>query len=265
VRGQYNSVAVAHLDIGRVTDVGRVREANEDALLATRLDGLVLLAVADGMGGHAAGEVASRLAIESLGGALEGTLECDAADSPSAALRGAVEHANSAVWDAATADATLAGMGTTLVAALIEIQMQLDVGRGRAVVANVGDSRAYLVAGGAARLLTTDHTWVMERVSRGELSEAEARLHPYRNVLLRCIGTDPRVQVDLVEDVPLAVGDALVLVSDGVTGYLDAADVAGAFDRAATAQEVAERLVQQALQRGGADNATAVVGWLRDV
>jgi serine/threonine protein phosphatase PrpC len=258
VRGQYNSGAVARLDIGQVTDVGRVREANEDALLATRLDGLVLLAVADGMGGHAAGEVASRLAIESLGGALEG----DAAGSTSEALRGAVERANSAVWDAAAADPALGGMGTTLVAALIQIQVDPD--QGRAVVANVGDSRAYLVAGGTARLLTTDHTWVMERVARGELTEAEARLHPYRNVLVRCVGTDPQVRVDLVEDVPLAVGDALVLVSDGVTGYLDASDVAGALDRAGTAQEVAERLVQQALRRGGADNATAVVGWLRD-
>jgi protein phosphatase len=130
---------------------------------------------------------------------------------------------------------------------------------GQIVIANVGDSRAYSVADGKARLVTSDHTWVNQQVLAGQMSEREARYSPFRNLLTRSLGGMPRVEVDLYTDLQLGVGDALVLVSDGVTGYLDEDDVSEVLREAGTAQEAAERLVKEAVARGGADNATAVV------
>jgi serine/threonine protein phosphatase PrpC len=245
--------ALEGLDIGKATDVGRVREANEDAMLVEPLDGprsgQLLVAVADGMGGHKAGEVASALAIESLQRALH---DLDPATEADALLSQAMALGNRTIWEAAAEDVEKEGMGTTLVAALVTAD-------GRALVGNVGDSRAYSVAGGMARLVTIDHTWVNQQVTSGQMSEQDARRSPFRNLLTRSLGNTPHVEVDLFSGLELAPGDALVLVSDGVTGYLDEADVAAVMGASATAQSAAERLVAQAVARGGADNATAVV------
>jgi len=242
----------AGLDVGQATDVGRVREANEDALLtlprAAGSEDRVLVAVADGMGGHKAGEVASALAIEALRTAL--SVANTGAIDPY--LIGAVEQANRDIWNAAAEDVDKEGMGTTLVCALVS-------SAGGVAIANVGDSRAYLVADGAARLVTVDHTWVNQQVIDGDLTEAEARMSPYRNLLTRSLGSMPVVEVDVFGDLTLGSGDALVLVSDGVSTYLDSADVAAILRASASAQEAAEQLVAQAIERGGADNATAVV------
>jgi protein phosphatase len=143
-------------------------------------------------------------------------------------------------------------MGTTLVCALV-------TGSGEVTVANVGDSRAYTVTDGQARLVTVDHTWVTDQVVSGQLTEDEARHSPYRHLLTRSLGATPRVQVDVFGDLHLEVGDALVLCSDGVTTYLEAADVSQVLAESQTAQQAAERLVTLAVRRGGADNATAVV------
>jgi protein phosphatase len=143
-------------------------------------------------------------------------------------------------------------MGTTLVAALLDAD-------GTAMIANVGDSRAYAVSGGKARLVTIDHTWVNQQVLSGQMSEREARFSPFRNLLTRSLGSTPRVEVDLFKGLQLEAGDALVLVSDGVTGYLDERDFSSVLRAAASAQEAADRLVAEAVGRGGADNATAVV------
>ena len=241
----HNSVALGvPLDVGSFTDVGRVRESNEDALLTrdASQDGSVLVAVADGMGGHNAGEVASAIAIESL------SRFSDAA----AALGEAVGQANAAIWEAACADVEKEGMGTTLVCALVTAS-------GEVTIANVGDSRAYAVAKGEARLVTVDHTWVTDQVRSGQLSEDEASHSPYRHLLTRSLGATPRVQVDVFTGLRLEPGDALVLCSDGVTTYLEATDVSQVLDQSPTAQQAAERLVTLAVRRGGADNATAVV------
>jgi protein phosphatase len=235
------------LDVGSATDVGRVRDSNEDALLtvpAAERPGSVLVAVADGMGGHQAGEVASAIAVESLGRDAQTQTETDLAD--------AVVRANAAIWEAACADTEKEGMGTTLVCALV-------ADSGEVTVANVGDSRAYAVASGEARLLTIDHTWVTDQVRSGQLSEEEAHRSPYRHLLTRSLGATPRVQVDVFGDLRLRVGDALVLCSDGVTTYLESTDVAQVLSQAQSAQQAAERLVSLAVRRGGADNATAVV------
>jgi len=240
--------------VGGATDVGRVRQGNEDALLILPVPLLTLVAVADGMGGHAGGEVASAIAIQTLEVALAaaGT----AASQPGTALRRAVEQANRAVWEAARADAALDGMGTTMVAALIDAD-------GRAAVASVGDSRAYVVSDHHAERITQDHTWVAEQVVAGELTQHEARTSPFRAILTRSIGSASRVEVDLFEGVELRAATALVLCSDGVTEYLDERDLARALGAARTAQEAAQAMVRLAVERGGADNATVVVAWRR--
>ena len=241
------------LDIGMATDVGRVREANEDALVVLRPDGTragqVLVAVADGMGGHKAGEVASALAVESLARALA---ETDPEASADVLLSHAVELGNRTIWEAASADVDKDGMGTTLVCALLSPD-------GSAVIANVGDSRAYSVIDGEVTLVTSDHTWVNQQVLAGQMSLREASISPFRNLLTRSLGNAPYVEFDIFQHIQLAPGDALVLVSDGVTGYLDEGDVAAILRDSTTAQAAAQQLVNEAVERGGADNATAVV------
>jgi len=241
------------MDIGSATDVGRVRETNEDSLLVVELrgqhHGQVLVGVADGMGGHNAGEVASALAVESIRRAMDAVA---ADDSPSDVLTRAVRLGNETIYQAAAEDPAKDGMGTTCVCALVD-------GDGQVVIANVGDSRAYAYVGGQVYLVTADHTWVNEQVLAGVMSQREARVSPFRNLLTRTLGNSPSVDVDVFTGLQLEPGDGLVLVSDGVTGYLDEGDILSVLAEAASAQQAAERLVAEAVNRGGADNATAVV------
>jgi protein phosphatase len=241
------------MDIGTATDVGRVRAGNEDTLLAVRLDGArqgqVVVAVADGMGGHKAGEVASALAIA----ALERALQEDQPSSSEDLLAYAAELGNRAIFEASAEDPDKEGMGTTLVCAVVNEE-------GNAVVVNVGDSRAYGYSSGQTVLITMDHTWVNQQVLAGEMSEREARVSPFRNLLTRTLGNYPEVEVDVFKGFQLIhPGDALVLVSDGVTSYLDEGDFSAVLAALPSAQDAAERLVLEAVRRGGADNATAVV------
>ncbi len=247
--------AIVPFDIGAATDVGLVREGNEDAWLAIAT-GLetggqasdVLIAVADGMGGHAAGEVASRTAVEALRDAC-----LQLRDRPrDQLLMDAVVHANRAVWEAATRNAEHAGMGTTLVCARLSPECV-------ATIVNVGDSRAYVVDTDAASQVTTDHSWVVEQVQAGAMTSEEAKTSPYRNVLTRSLGVAPSVDADLIPDVRLSHGQALMLCSDGVSGYLRGDDLQQVVGLAPTAQGAADALVRLAVSRGGADNATVVV------
>ncbi len=241
------------MDIGSFTDVGRVREGNEDSLLVVAPDGSrkgqVVVAVADGMGGHNAGEVASAMAVDSLRRVVE---QSEPTLAPDTLLSNGVSLGNQTIWDAAAEDLAKDGMGTTLVCAFLDEA-------GNVVIANVGDSRAYAYLGGEVHLVTADHTWVNEQVLAGLLSPSDARTSPYRNLLTRTLGNAPRVDVDLFRGLHLDAGDGLILVSDGVTGYLDEADFRTALQETDSAQAAAERMVNQAVQRGGADNATAVV------
>ena len=241
------------MDVGTATDVGRVRAGNEDALLAVRADGArhgqILVAVADGMGGHKAGEVASAMAVEALERALR---DVEATADPDELLAYAAQLGNRNILEAATEDPEKDGMGTTLVCALVNAD-------GQAVIANVGDSRAYGFTSAGTMLITIDHTWVNQQVLAGEMSEREARQSPFRNLLTRTLGNAAHVEVDLFKGFQLEPGDALVLVSDGITCYLDESDFSTVLESAASAQEAAERLVEEAVRRGGADNATAVV------
>ncbi|HWG73445.1 MAG TPA: Stp1/IreP family PP2C-type Ser/Thr phosphatase [Acidimicrobiales bacterium] len=233
------------LRAGAATDIGLVRATNQDQLLVA----FPLFAVADGMGGHAAGEVASRVAVEALGAAF-GEL---AAPTPEG-LGAAARAANRAVWDHAQTEPELRGMGTTLVAiALVEAD-----GSEELAVANVGDSRAYRMHDSALEQITVDHSLVQELVDEGQLAEEEAAYHPQRHVLTRALGVDAAVTVDLMEVSPTP-GDRFLLCSDGLVREVGDDQVASILRRFSDPDDSARELVAQAKHNGGNDNITVVV------
>ena len=227
------------------THRGRVRENNEDGYLAERLPGEArwLIAVADGMGGHRAGEVASWLALSTLRQRL----------LAGAALAEAMLAANKEVFRRQEHDPSLSGMGTTLTAALVEPG-------GVVQLCHVGDSRAYLLRQGELARLTRDHSLVEEFVRSGALTEQEARVHPQRNLLTRAIGTEATVPVDEAA-VQLEPADVLLLCSDGLSAAVSDANLARLLAATPTGDLTAlvESLIEAALEAGGADNLTAVL------
>jgi PPM family protein phosphatase len=223
-----------------VTDVGRVREGNEDGFLDESLR-LGVVAVADGMGGHRAGEVASATALESLRGAM-------AAGRP---LRDAIVDANDAVLEKSVSDQQLRGMGTTLTAGTLGTD-------GNLVIGHVGDSRAYLLHDGELTQITDDHSLVEEMVRTGELTPEQAESHPQRSIITRALGIDPEVDVD-VYPVQLGAGDRILLCSDGLTTMVRSEDIADILERERNPERAAQLLVDAANAAGGEDNITAVV------
>jgi protein phosphatase len=224
---------------GAATDVGRVREGNEDAYLVD--DAMGLVAVADGMGGHRAGEVASATALEALRSAI----------THGRPLRESMEDANEAVFTKSLTDEELRGMGTTLTAATL-------VTGGTVLVGHVGDSRAYLLHDGELRQVTVDHSLVEELVREGRLTADEAAVHPQRSIITRALGVDASVEVD-VYPVELAPGDRLLLCSDGLTGMVQAETIAATLRREEDPARAAAALIDAANVAGGEDNITAVV------
>lgn len=224
------------------THVGHIREANEDAVFPRddgHLQGPVVVAVADGMGGHVAGEVAARTAIEAA-----------VATEQDVTAAARVRLANDAVIAAVEADPTLFGMGTTMTLGIFHED-------GRLELAHVGDSRAYLYREGEIEQLTTDHTLVAEMVARGQLTPSQALTHPRRNLLTRVVGMT-RIGVD-TRDVELTVGDRVLLCSDGLTGMVSDAEIARILIDSATPSEAAWTLVEAANAAGGVDNTTVAV------
>jgi len=221
------------------SDVGRVRRRNEDAYLVQD----PVYAVADGMGGHRGGDVASTMSLEALEAA-------DIAGRGAPALTAAIRTANRAVLERGEADRELSGMGTTITAVLVQGD--------RAHLAHVGDSRAYLFRDGALRQLTEDHTMVQEMVRRGQLTPAQADNHPQRSIITRALGAEGDLDVDELA-VDLRPGDRLLLCSDGLSGMVSDAAIAGALTEAADPQAACDRLVEMANEAGGDDNITAVV------
>jgi protein phosphatase len=224
---------------GARSDVGRGRPENEDSVLVDREHHLY--AVADGMGGHRAGEVASATAIESLRSAYAGGRPLDQA----------VEAANAAVFAKAAADDALRGMGTTLTALAVEDGHT-------ALLGHVGDSRAYLMRDGAVTQVTDDHSLVEQLVREGRLSPEEAQHHPQRAIITRALGVDAQVEVDVYR-VELEPGDRLLICSDGLTNMLSDDTIALALRRHPDPQQAADTLVDMANQAGGDDNITVVV------
>lgn len=234
-----------------MSDRGRVRDSNEDSFLELPEDGL--FAVADGMGGHAAGEVASRLAVEALEERLSGAPSLPSAEQMAEAVR----EANRSILRDADENPGRSGMGTTLTSLALDVD-------GRWRIAHVGDSRAYLCRDDELRQLTTDHSWVGKRVAAGELTREEARRHPMSSVLERALGTSRDVEVD-VEEGRAEPGDLFLLCSDGLTDMLPHADLEsllaeeGASGSDGGPDDPADRLVSAANRSGGRDNITVVL------
>lgn len=243
-RGRAGSQSTRVVSAGR-TDPGRVRSLNQDYFFVGDVPGRGHLAVvADGMGGHTAGEVASRRAVETMVESLRRSRS-----QPPVALARAAQAANVEVYNYALENPQNKGMGTTLTAVLIDDQVGL--------VGHVGDSRAYLVRDGAATRLTVDHSWVADRVRQGLLSEDEARRHRWRNVITNAIGATPTFRLDVLY-FDVLPDDVLVLVSDGVSMLLDEATIQQIVADKPPEQAAAE-LVAAANDRGSPDNVTAVV------
>jgi len=229
---------------GSATHVGRVRSVNQDLALEEGS----LFAVADGMGGHVGGEVAARVAIDALRGAFGRQPSIDG-------LRVAVTEANTEVWRRGQADSELRGMGTTMTA--VALVAGAD-GRDVVALANVGDSRGYVFSDGRIHQVTADHSLAEEKVRHGELTEAEAAVHPHRHILTRALGVAPDVDVDLWE-LHLRAGNRILLCSDGLTNEVSPPEIAGVLSSVADPVEAARTLVRAAVDHGGNDNVTVVI------
>ena len=219
--------------------VGRVRSDNEDAFLLAP----PLFAVADGLGGHQAGEIASSIAIETL-------LESAPRAADVKALGRAARQANAAVIEAAATGRGKTGMGTTLTAVMID--------GSRLAVAHVGDSRAYLLHLGALEQLTTDHSLVADLVRQGRITAEESRTHPNRSVITRALGSDPDMMADTFE-VQAAPGDRLLLATDGLTSMVPDDEISHVLATAPTPDAAVDELIDRAIDAGGQDNVTVVV------
>ena len=238
---------VVEIEVASKTDVGQVRTANEDSCdIFERADGTRLLVVADGMGGHQGGATASQTAIA----AVSDLFTWDAVSPVDALLDRAITTANERIFALAQEDTALEGMGTTIVAFLLDAN-------GQGAVAHVGDSRAYRYRQGQLEALTVDHSVVAEMHRRGLISAEEAAIHPRRNEILRSVGVLPEVEVEVAE-VDVAPGDRFLLCSDGLSGVVGDDEIAAVIQSESTADAV-EKLVQMANDRGGPDNITAQI------
>ena len=240
--------AMLTLAIGAATDTGNLRGQNEDAHIAEQN----LFAVADGMGGHNAGEVASAMAIEHLRSiAISGV-------SSAETFAQIVRDLNGAIYTSATATTDQRGMGTTLTAAAL-LRSTSDTDQpAQIVIANVGDSRTYLLRSGVLRQMSVDHSYVQELVSEGLLTVDEARTHPRRNIVTRALGIDEQVSVD-TWTIPMFDGDRFMLCSDGLVDEVPLDEITEMMREHSAPQLVAERLVTAAKRHGGRDNITVII------
>ena len=224
---------------GSRTDIGCLRDHNEDSLVVTP----PLFAVADGMGGHAAGEVASEIAVRVLS-------ELAPEHPDGEALGRAIEEANRAVIQAAREGRGRQGMGTTMTAAMLEGE--------RLVIAQVGDSRASLLHQGKLQQLTRDHSLMADMIEAGQLTPEEARTHPQRSVITRALGSDAHLHPDIYE-INVETGDRLLICSDGLSGMIFDDQIENTLRRVQDPQRCASQLVNEAIAAGGHDNVTVIV------
>ena len=231
-----------------ITDIGKRRSSNQDFVYASEqpVGNLSnLLIVADGMGGHNAGDLASRYTVESMVDYIEKAEE----KRPIPLLSMAIHHANDLVMEKSRTDRALEGMGTTVVAATIQDEYLY--------VANVGDSRLYLIDQEIEQI-TRDHSLVEEMIRMGELQRQDARSHPDRNVITRAIGVHSPVKIDFF-DMKLEKGDRILLCSDGLTNMIDDDEILRIVKKCSSPKEAAQRLVTEANKSGGKDNISVVL------
>src|SRR5713226_7983317 len=246
------------LDVAQLTDVGRKRPHNEDNMAyvipkdpQVMAQKGALFIVADGMGGHAAGEVASEIAVDTV----SNVYYQDDSDDVAVSLLHAIRRANASIHQRAAENMLRSGMGTTCVAAVLRGNM--------AYIANVGDSRAYLLRQSQVKQVSQDHSWVAEQVRAGLLTEDQARTHAQRNVITRCLGTQADVEIDVFPEA-IEESDALVLCTDGLSGLVSDDEIRRIVDQTAP-QESVYHLVERANENGGPDNITAIVVSVQEV
>lgn len=239
------------------TDVGCVRKHNEDSL---HLDpGLGLFVVADGLGGHAAGEVASRIVVERVAKFIEQTIEKDRTwpleydvnlSYDGNRLKVALLLSDHAIAEDIRSNPERETMGSTVVAGLLH--------GNKLTLAHVGDSRAYLINPEGIRQLTKDHSWVAEQVANGILTPSEARIHPFRNVITQALGNGGELDVS-VQELDFRVLDRLLLCSDGLSGMINDSEILEIVQRSASLQEAVDQLIEAAKENGGEDNVTVIL------
>jgi len=258
IMGEKCVAKLLRLDVAQLTDVGRKRDHNEDNMAyvipkdpqVMAYKGALFL-VADGMGGHAAGEVASEIAVDTVSNAYYQ----DDNDDVRTSLLQAIRRANAAIHQRAAENMLRSGMGTTCVAAVLRGNV--------AYIANVGDSRAYIVRKAQIRQVSQDHSWVAEQVRAGLLTEEQARTHAQRNVITRSLGTQPEVEIDFFLEA-LEEGDSLILCSDGLSGLVNDEELQRTVEQFGPRESV-YHLVERANENGGPDNITAIVAHIQEV
>jgi len=236
-----------HFTCAARTDVGLVRSGNEDNFLMHSERGIFI--VADGMGGHAAGEVASEMAVRITShaiGSLRGMSDEEASDR----MRTAIQAANDAIFERTLTEPDQQGMGTTLT--------MLVLLEGRYLIGQVGDSRAYLLRDGRFLQVTKDHSYVQEQVDAGMLTPDQARGHPHSSIITRCVGASEEVVPDVYSG-SLEEGDIMLLASDGLTGMLEDEQLTRILRSDGEPQHWVDRMIMEANCRGGLDNITAIV------
>jgi PPM family protein phosphatase len=231
------------------TDVGMIRSGNEDSFAVEADIERGLFVVADGMGGHAAGEVASEMAVQILQRELTDLRDLEGGPAGERVM-GALKRANKAIHDRTIAEVDKQGMGTTASVLMI-------AGR-RYLIGQVGDSRVYLLRDGALRQITKDHSYVQEQVDAGFLTPEQARYHPYSNVITRCVGASPEVEPDIYTG-DVRVGDLFLVASDGLTGMVDDRRLQQLLLARVAPERLVHLLISEANGRGGLDNITAIV------
>jgi len=238
-----------------ITDIGKVRSENQDCVrfVQNALPSFGVLALCDGMGGARAGSIASEIALTSfISKITENLSDKKSKDKISDKVREAVEQANSIIFERGKSDLQCEGMGTTLVAAIIKGK--------ESYVVNVGDSRAYLIAGGNIEQITHDHSFVEEMIGRGSITREAARNHPRKNIITRALGAEETVKCDIFEPV-LSKNDLLLLCSDGLSNTLSDEEILEISKNSKNLSDIGKELLDLALSRGAPDNVT--IGLLR--
>lgn len=251
-QGKLKGKGVTGMELARRTDIGRVRDLNEDStgLIVTK-SGAVIAIVADGMGGHQAGDVASSKTVETIEQVVSAQPLDISTDEKSDLLLHAVGKANETVYNMAAENNQYKGMGTTVIASIVDTK--------EVVLAHVGDSRAYMLHNGGLYQLTEDHSYVNLLKKHGQITEEEAANHPQRNMIVRAVGTSEEVEVDLI-NTPWNQGDTLLLCSDGLTTMVSEREIGLVLSsRTMSLDEKADQLIKMALDAGGTDNISLIL------
>lgn len=239
------------LKLAYQSDVGRIRMVNEDrAIVQEDLNGLTLAILADGMGGHQAGDIASQMAVDLIQLQLQSMNRETPLEERCSGLRAAIESANEKIFELASQRENYHGMGTTVVAVVSDEQT--------AVIAHIGDSRAYRIRGEEIEQLTEDHSLVNELLKNGQITREEAEHHPRRNVLTRALGTEPTIEVD-VREIAWETNDVLLICSDGLSSLVSREQLVALVNGDGDLKAKVQRLIDGALEAGGDDNVTVIL------